>query len=857
MRGPDWCGRPERPRVTVWSMGKLPVLARAYVASIIVLGGVLLAVSTPHMFASPALFFVLLALSSLTSAFKIALQLPGSGSTMSVSYTVDFAALLLLGPADTMLIAAASAWSQCSFRIKERNPPHRTLFSMGSLVVTVFLSGLVYSRLGGVHPPAVGSLRALLDLPLPIIGATAVYYLSNTVLVALAVALSTRQSFVKLWTETFLESAPNYCAGALVAALGALLVNGRYYLLVPLAAAPLYLSYRAGRMYIERIQDERRHDKEISEMYLATIEALALAIDAKDQTTHTHIRRVQIYAVGLARALGMSEKEIQGVTTAAVLHDIGKLAVPEHILSKPGALTPEEFKKIRIHPQVGAEIIEHVPFPYPVAPLILNHHERWDGKGYPRGLKGEEIPLGARILSVADFFDALMTDRPYHRAMSREAAISMLEQDAGKGLDPVLVRRFLEILPDLMPEAKTSEASIRGLRMISQQVAERGAPAAGFMSAATPRERSAFENIALAHREIYALYEIAQALGTSLGVSDTMTLIASKLSKIVPFSCCALFLFEEENDVLRCRFATGIDAELVQGATIKGGYVLAGWVARNRRALVNVRPSADLEAAAMLGAATRLQSALMCPLVFREQLIGTLAVYHTEMDHFTDDHRRLLDHVSEQAAAVIANSITYEQTREDSLSDPLTELPNTRYMFMYLNRELSRAERLGSEVALLVMDLDDFKDINDTYGHHTGDRGLREVARVLRSTIRPYDTCVRYAGDEFVIVLSGCDMEQAEAKRLELQQAVDDLYFEGRPGKQVHLSLSAGAAVFPYDGRTYEDLLSVADNRMYTDKSRRKIGPRTVTPAERQTLPFSDELDEAAGVSPVTASGLT
>jgi putative nucleotidyltransferase with HDIG domain len=272
---------------------------------------------------------------------------------------------------------------------------------------------------------------------------------------------------------------------------------------------------------------------------------------------------VQIYAAGLARALGMSDKEIQGVTTAALLHDIGKLAVPEHILSKPGALTPEEFKKIRIHPQVGAEIIEHVPFPYPVAPLILNHHERWDGKGYPRGIKGDEIPLGARILSVADFFDALMTERPYHRAMSREAALSMLEQESGKGLDPVLVRRFLEILPELMPEAKTGVAAIRGLTMISQQGVERGAPAAGFMTAES-RERSAFENIALAHREIYALYEIAQALGTSLGVPDTMTLIASKLSKLVPFSCCALFLYDDENDVLRCRFATGIDAELVQ-----------------------------------------------------------------------------------------------------------------------------------------------------------------------------------------------------------------------------------------------------------------------------------------------------
>ena len=177
----------------------------------------------------------------------------------------------------------------------------------------------------------------------------------------------------------------------------------------------------------------------MADLHLATIEALALAIDAKDQTSQLHIRRVQLYAAALARGLGMSENEIQGVKTAALLHDIGKLAVPEHILSKPGPLTPEEFQKIRAHPKVGADIVSSVPFPYPVAPLILSHHERWDGKGYPAGLKGEEIPLGARILSVVDYFDALMAERPYHKAMTSEAAIGLLQQEAGKGLDPQVV----------------------------------------------------------------------------------------------------------------------------------------------------------------------------------------------------------------------------------------------------------------------------------------------------------------------------------------------------------------------------------------------------------------------------------
>jgi diguanylate cyclase (GGDEF)-like protein len=244
-------------------------------------------------------------------------------------------------------------------------------------------------------------------------------------------------------------------------------------------------------------------------------------------------------------------------------------------------------------------------------------------------------------------------------------------------------------------------------------------------------------------------------------------------------------------------------------------------VARNRRPLVNARPSADLEAAG-LGTGTQLQSALVCPLLFNERFIGTLSVYHLAPAFYRDDHRRLLDRVSEQAAAVINNSMLFEQTQEDSLTDPLTGLPNTRFLFMHLTRELSRAERLKGELSLMVMDLDHFKEINDSHGHHVGDRALCEVARVLRAAIRPYDICVRYAGDEFIVVLSGCGAEEAEQKRLELQQGIDAVYFEDRPGKRLALGISVGTAVFPHDGETYEALLATADNRMYQDKANRK-----------------------------------
>jgi diguanylate cyclase (GGDEF)-like protein/putative nucleotidyltransferase with HDIG domain len=819
-------------------MKDLPLAARLYVTGVIVAGAATLAIFFPTTISHPAIFAALLLCSSLASALKVNLPLASGGSTMSVSYAVDFASLLLLGADETMLVAATSAWAQCTFKTRTRTAPFRTAFSMASLVVTVKVAGWVYTLLGGPPP---FTPYTLLTIPKPLVVAAFAYFVCNTALVATAIGLTTKESITRVWNQNFLWSAPSYFFGAGAAGIAAAVVERGGYWMALLTTAPVYLIYRTYKVYMGRIQDQQRHVQQVSDLHLATIEALALAIDAKDQTAQSHIRRVQVYAAGLARALGMPETEIQGVKTAALLHDIGKLAVPEHILSKPGPLTQEEFQKIRIHPQVGAEIISGVPFPYPVAPLILSHHERWDGKGYPSGLKAEEIPLGARILSVVDYFDALMSERPYHKPMTFEKAIGLLHQESGKALDPLVVQTFVALYPALTAEAEASQQPMRKLTRVSTEPTT-AQPAVGLVSDSHPRT-NVFQDIALAHREIYALYEIAQALGSSLGVSDTMALISSKLSNIVPFSCCALFLYNDEMETLRCRFATGIESEVVQTLTIRNGHGLTGWVARNRRPLVNARPSADFEAAGLPTDQTTLQSALVCPLVFNERFIGAISVYHVEPSVYTDDHRRLLDRISEQAAAVIYNSMVFEQTQEDSLTDPLTGLPNTRFMFMHLTRELARAERLKSEVSLLVMDLDNFKEINDTYGHHIGDRALRDVAGVLRTAIRPYDICVRYAGDEFIVVLSGCGGEEAERKRGELQQAVDSLAFEPRPGRFLPLAISIGAAIFPHDGDSYEALLATADSRMYRDKTHRKRRSGRVSgepqPAQEQA-PLSD-----------------
>jgi diguanylate cyclase (GGDEF)-like protein len=793
-------------------MNQLSPGARVYLAGTIGVGACVAGVSLAFAsFWNPALLVVLSFLATVTA---VLINLPASATARTLSATasctVDLTTLLLLGPDSAMVVATSGAWSRASFRGHPDIPPFEILSRMGSQAIAMRAAGQVFLAAGG----RAGHLNDW-SWVLPYVAATLLYVALTTAARTALKSLTTRATLRSAWKQSLGWTVPAWLLGGGAAPVCAVLLAKSEMWLFPIAAGPVLVAYLVHRLYMRGIATQEGRLKEASSLHLATIEALAIAIDAKDRSSPSHIRREQVYAASLAREFGMSENEIQAVKTAALLHDIGKLAVPEHILSKPGPLTYEEFQKVRIHPQVGAEIIAGVPFPYPVAPLVLCHHERWNGTGYPAGLKGTEIPLGARVLAVVDYFEALTSERPFHGAMSYDAAIDILWQEAGKALDPVAVAHFVELLPSLQHVAPGPYAAY-------------GA-ATGATGLLTPKEtvaeadhRTALHDIALAHKEIYSLYEVSQAMGTSLGVADSMTMIASKLRNLVPFSACALFLTDKESDAVRCRFATGTDADRLRQITVHEGRGTIGWVVAHREAVLNGRPSDDLEAAGLVPPATVLKSALVCPLVFNERVIGTLALYHVEPDHFTEESRRLASRVTEQAAAVVYNAIIFEQTQEDSLTDPLTGLPNTRFLFMHLSRELARSSRLGSSLALLVLDLDNLKDINDGYGHHVGDRALREVASVLRNAIRPYDICVRYGGDEFIVVLSECGVEECEAKRIELQRAVEALPFEARGGRRILMGISVGAAVFPLDGDTYEGLLATADSRMYRDKGFRK-----------------------------------
>ena len=315
-----------------------------------------------------------------------------------------------------------------------------------------------------------------------------------------------------------------------------------------------------------------------------------------------------------------------------------------------------------------------------------------------------------------------------------------------------------------------------------------------------------------------------------------MELISSKLVTLIPWTGCALFVGDSDPEYVRCRFAAGVDAPRLCDARVRVGEGLSGWVARHRRTLVNASPRIEFEAAGVPTGSV--QSAIVAPLELGDRYIGTLLLFHTQLERYTEDHRRLLTRVAEQAAAVLNNSIVFEQTQEESLTDPLTGLPNRRSMMTRLDSELSRAERMRTEVAVIVMDVDDFKQINDTYGHATGDDVLREIAVALQAGLRSYDLCVRYAGDEFVVVMAECGLEAAEAKARELQRRVREIALKAG-GASIRIGVSAGAAVFPVDGSSYEGLVAAADRRMYADKAlRRREGPAEQSPAWASAEPL-------------------
>src|SRR5512137_2000257 len=393
----------------------------------------------------------LLLLCLLAGAARLEVPLTLGGAALSWSYVANMLTIALIGAWPSVPVTVAATWGASVYRSREERSWYRNLFTLGSTALSVVAAGQIYEGAVALLPADAWS-----HLVSAMFAATA-YFLVSTGLVGLVMAASTEGATRAAIEGRLLSSAPAYYAGGLLAALGGeLLTGGRHWWALTFVL-PAYLAYRSYRAHADRLAEEHAHVRTMCHVHLSVVKALAKAIEAKDSTTPEQVERIQTYSEGLARALAMTEPEVQAVKTAALLHDIGNLAIPDHILSKPSRLTYEEYELLKKHPRVGADIISHVPFPYPVAPFVLSHHERWDGRGYPAGLKGEAIPLGARVLAVVDCFTSMLEERPYRPSHTYAEAIATLRENGGSTLDSDLVEKFIEILPAV--EAQLHQAA--------------------------------------------------------------------------------------------------------------------------------------------------------------------------------------------------------------------------------------------------------------------------------------------------------------------------------------------------------------------------------------------------------------
>jgi len=809
-----------------WSEMKLA--PRIFLAVVVACGLLVLSYTILHGRSQDPIKFICYLIIAL-AASRLRVNLPGITGTMSVNFLFVLLGVLELNLSETMALGCAAIVVQCIER--ERPRPLQMTFNVCSTALAIALAFWSYHAVlrfrGSEFPSSALFLAGF------------VYFIANTLPVASIIALTEERSLRKIWSECYFWSFPYYLVGAGVAGMMTWVHTFADWQTSLLTLPVVYLIYRSYRLYLGKLADEKRHVEEIADLHMRTIEALALAIEAKDQTTHDHLQRVRVYAVEVAKELDIPAEEMAALQASALLHDIGKLAVPEHIVSKPGRLTPEEFEKMKIHPVVGAEILERVRFPYPVVPIVRAHHEKYDGTGYPMGLKGEEIPIGARILSAVDFLDALASDRQYRRALPIDGAMARLMEESGKAFDPTVVnvlrRKYLQLEklvhertdhPGKGVSAEENEKTT-GPETKGKRVSE---PAAGYEQAGKRQlpEHSFLASIAAARQEVQTLFELTQDLGASLSLSETLSVFSVKLRRSIPYDAIAIYV--SQGDELVPEYVNGDNFRLFASLRIPIGQGLSGWVAQNLKPILNGNPSVEPGYLNDPSVYSTLASGLAVPLEGLGGVVGVVALYHAEKDFFTTDHLRILMAVSSKMALAIENARKYEQAESSAVTDYLTGLPNARSLFLQLDRELARCKRDKTTLTVMVGDLDGFKQINDRFGHLEGNRVLRLFAHALKETSREYDYVARMGGDEFVVIAPGLTPEATARKAEQMRELAQSV------GRDVCnediLSLSVGKSVYPEDGLDAEKLLSQADKRMYLQKqiqpsrANRRLFPR-------------------------------
>lgn len=733
-----------------------------------------------------------------------------------ISYSTKELSLLLgmiwLGVPGAVALGLCASAARLRFSDKERfDQIHGVSVNVIASAAAAFAFRVFLDRLVGFHSPAVADqVLPPLYLAGAVAVAAAVHFVVTRIFNTLyAAAKRVEVVYESLKVQLIRASIPylfNFAATLLFHFLFSFFGLAFGWVILAVSA----VGHLAFHIHSERLDQKVKEIREASRVHLATVEALASAIDARDQVGRGHVRRTQIYAVGIGEMLRLPEDDIQALRTGALLHDIGKLAVPDHILNKPGRLTPAEMEKIKIHASVGASILESIGFSNPVIPTIKYHHESWDGSGYPEGLKGKQIPLTARIMSVADAYDTLRGARPYRSAITKDEARRTLLNAAGTRFDPTVVDVFC-----------------RNLDVFEKRIAAEGlaydADAADDPAFKKPENegRSYIEQIKRANREVYTLYELARTFSSSLTTENIYSLFTTKIRELVPFDTCVIYQHNELTGEAQAVYAEGVNDNEILHIYVKSGEGGTGTALKRRQAFASTIPSLDFSFS-QVALSYEYTAMASLPLIAKEKLLGAVSIYSCNLSEYEDEHLRLLETVSRIASDAIFKSINHAETESRALTDPMTGLPNARALQIQFEKESARAERNESRFQLLMLDLDGFKAVNDTFGHKVGDKLLKEISKVMRGQLRDYDFLARYAGDEFVAIVPETDDRSVQELAQRVERAVTNFVLPIGDGRFARVGISVGAASYPAGGKVLDQLLIAADKAMYDVKVRRK-----------------------------------
>ncbi len=753
------------------------------------------------------LFFVALGLLLIIATSRLIIELPGTHCNISLMEVVTFLAIISLSPYHAVMLTLID---MILTNHRAKCKPSLFVFNISNHTISVFAAAQAFYVLKSILDTTFASPtpnERMLVFALPLILMAITYNFFNVGGVALMSYFKHKVSVKKTVSETLpWEPVTLVATATIVGVVEHTYVSyGMVTMLVTLVlVTPVpVLIYYAFKTYNASLAEKEHHYKEVAGIYDSILEMLAMAIDAKDDVTHDHIQRVKLFARRMGEIVGLSEVEIEALKAGALLHDIGKIGVPAYILNKPGKLTEHEFEQMKMHTIIGADMLSNVDFRYPVVPIVRHHHERWDGRGYPDGLKGESIPVTARILTLVDTYDALRSDRPYHKPMGRKEALTYLEQNAGSMYDPKLVEIFLSIVDKLEAEAATLVASQTERREQQKSAALMNAKPANGLAQELPIDRAAaaLHSIAETNHRVSALYELSRTLSSVLSVEDTVAILANRLAKMIPFTTCTVALFDATRSEYEIVHATGRNADCLQKRRQPAEAGITGWVITNQKAMYNTNPLLDfgyLE----INEASKYKGIMVFPLCKNNEALGAIAIYSMEIETYSSEFIQLMDSISQPASDAVYNAIMFEQAQKAASTDSLTGLANTRGLAAQFEQAKLRCRQIGQPMSVLFISLNNFDEVKSG-SLAPAAHPLVGLGKLLKQQVLEKELVAKYWDNALIALLPEKGKKETADTRRRIEQAVN-------AAKQLNLSVSIGSATSPDDGEGFEDMLQAA-----------------------------------------------